>query len=385
MKLARVESIVVHAESRNWIFVKAASDAGLVGWGEATLEWKTRGVVGAIDDLAPLVVGRRVDSAQGIEALHDEIVVRGYYPLDVVSASALSGIEQALWDLLGQERGAPVFELIGGARRESVAAYSNLANGETAANGFTPDAAVVEAEAAAAVRAGFASVKVKPIAPGFAGDAAAPRDLVRRLRARVGPKIRIALDLHGRCETAAAIALGNALRDEEITFVEEPCAPGDVAGLVELRGTLPFPIATGERLTGADSFEEIFRRRACDVVQPDVVHCGGIVEAMRIATRAKQCGMSVAPHNPLGPIATAAAVHVALAIESFHSLEVRFADAPWRDEIVDSPVRPIGGAFAKPTRPGLGVALREDVAKRFAFREVSPPRPVDSNGRVLRW
>src|SRR5262249_2701151 len=158
-----------------------------------------------------------------------EIERRLYYPLDVVTASALSGIEQAILDALGRERGVPVFELLGGARRTSIVAYSNLANGETAANGFVPDAAVGQRQAEGAVRAGFVAVKVKPIAPGFAGDVAAPRDLVRRLRARVGPAIGVALDLHGRCETEAAIALGEALRGEEIAFVEEPCAPGDVA------------------------------------------------------------------------------------------------------------------------------------------------------------
>ncbi|MBI3843365.1 MAG: mandelate racemase/muconate lactonizing enzyme family protein [Planctomycetes bacterium] len=385
MKIAGVESLVVHAESRNWIFVKVASDKGLVGWGEATLEWKTRAVTGAVADLGALVVGRAIASAAAIEALHDEIVVRGYYPLDVVTASALSGIETALWDLLGQTEGVPIVALLGGAKRESVAAYSNLGNGDSAANTWTPDPAIVESEADAAVRAGFTSVKVKPIAPGWSGNPVAAVDLVKRLRARVGRGVGIALDLHGRCETRDAIALGHALGAEEIVFFEEPCRPGDVAGLVELRGTIPFPIATGERLTGDAAFDEIFRRRACDIVQPDVVHCGGLVEAKRIAARAAKVGMSVAPHNPLGPIATAAAVHLALAIENVHSLEVRLADAPWRDEIVDAPVRPTAGAFAKPTRPGLSVAIREDVARRFPFREVTPPCPVDDAGRVLRW
>src|SRR5262249_20834268 len=146
----------------------------------------TRAVAGAIDDLAPLVVGRRVDSAQAIESLHDEIVLRGYYPLDVVTASALSGIETSLFDLCGQAAGVPVHQLLGGVCRESVPAYSNLGNGETEVNGWTPNPDVAEAEAERAIAAGFRAVKVKPIPPGWSGDLRACLDLVKRLLERLG-------------------------------------------------------------------------------------------------------------------------------------------------------------------------------------------------------
>lgn len=385
MKIDRVETLVVFAESRNWIFVKVSTDQGLSGWGEATLEWKTRAVVGAVEDLAPLLVGRDLPSTAAVGAIRDEIEVRGYYPLGIVSGTALSGVEQALWDLRGQAEGVPVFELLGGAKREHVPAYLNLEGGESAANGFEPDPAILEIEAAKAATARFPAVKAKPIPPGFTGESGKAIALVKRLRAALGSGVGLALDLHGRTSAAGAVALGRALGEEKVLFLEEPCPAEDFRGLAEIRGSIPIPLASGERLTGRLAFEEIFRRRACDVVQPDVCHCGGLLEAKRISERAASCGMTVAPHNPLGPIATAASVHLAFAIPSLLLQEVRLADAPWRDEIVDAVVRPVNGRFERPARPGLGVAIRESEARRHPFREVLPPRPVGPGGDVLAW
>jgi len=368
----RIETRVVHAESRNWVFVLVRTKDGPTGLGEATLEWKTRAVTGCVEDLAPLFLGR--DASDPV-ALWDEAVLRGYYPLGAVAATALSGIDQALWDVAAKRANAPLWRLLEPkAARESVPAYLNLPNGETPANGFRPDAGAIRAAVAEAKAAGFRAVKWKPVPPGWDGGsgAAGVRALVDEV---VSGGLEVALDLHGRTSANAALALARDWPRERVLFVEEPCRPEDLPGYLRFRRGAEVRVATGERLSSRFPFREIVREGIADVLQPDVCRIGGITEAARLAREFP--GRALAPHCPLGPVALAASVHLGFAFPSVMMQETFTRDAPWRDEVVAGAPRPERGAFAAPTALGLGPTLDERSAARHPFAEVLPPRPSD--------
>lgn len=378
----RIETRVVHAESRNWVFVLVRTSDGLTGLGEATLEWKTRAVTGCVEDLSPLLLGR--DASDPV-ALWDEIVLRGYYPLGSVVATALSGIDQALWDMAGKRSGVPVWRLLEpSAARASLPAYINLPNGESSANGYVPDASPIRAAIAAAREAGFRAVKWKPVAPGSSGrESGAVRALVEETLAT---GTSVALDVHGRMTGDSARALVREWPEggwERFLFLEEPCRPEDQAGWRALRRATRLPLATGERLSSRFPFREIVREGVADVLQPDVCRIGGITEAARLAREFP--ARAIAPHCPLGPVALAASVQLGFAFGNVMTQEVFVRDAPWRDGVIAGAPRPSAGVFAPPTAPGLGVTLDERAAAAHPFAEVAPPRPTDPEGRPLPW
>jgi galactonate dehydratase len=192
------------------------------------------------------------------------------------------------------------------------------------------------------------------------------------------------VDLHGRTTPAVGIQVGRALAPLRPWFLEEPCPPGDVDGLVAVARAVPIPIATGERLHEPRAFRELVERRACAVVQPNACYCG--VAALRhIAATADEASISVAPHNPNGPIGAMVSVHVALAIPNLLILEQVRGDVPWRDELVDAPLTIRDGWIDAPTRPGIGVELLEEVAAAHPGGSPRPHTPLAPDGSTLDW
>jgi galactonate dehydratase len=389
MKITGIKTLVVNAEMRNWVFCKVETDqAGLFGWGEGSLEWKTRAVVGAVEDIAPMVVG---EDPRRVEHIYQKVYRQSFWRLGVIGMSALSAIDQALWDIKGKALGVPVFELLGGQVRERVRMYTHLGGGDMRAvyETFAVEPLIDLAQRVAAK--GYTAIKVVfvPYSEPLEGIPKIRRFalLMERLRDAIGDSIDIMIDFHGRTYPAMAIQYINAVEEFRPYFCEEPVPPENVEALVEVTRAVRVPIATGERLVGRGQFRPIFEQRACHVIQPDICHCGGLSEAKKIAAAAETYQMGVAPHNPLGPIANAVALHFALSTPNFLIQEDMLTDVPWRWDVVNSSLQTKSGYWLPTTQPGLGIEVNEAKAKQHPFLpEVMHPTSIRAtDGAILDW
>jgi galactonate dehydratase len=384
VRISGVATRVVDDGDRDWVFVRVDTDEpGLVGWGESSLGWHTRAVVGAVADLEPLIVGQ---DPRAVERHWQTMTRAPFFKGGIVTMSAVSGIDQALWDIKAKALGVPLFELLGGPVRDRVRTYVNLGS-ELGGDARRPEAWGDAARAAS--EAGYDAMKVYPAAPARALEGASflrrTEELVATVREAAGDEAEVMVDLHGRTSPATAIQLGHALEPLRPWWLEEPCQPGNADAMADVARALPIPIATGERLTTRQEFREVVEKRACAVIQPNVCYCGGISELRRIAALADASFVTVAPHNPNGPIGTMVSIHLALALSNFLILEQVTSDVPWRAEIVDGPIEVTGGYFEAPTRPGIGLELVEEVAA--AHPGAAPPPHLHSapDGSFLDW
>ena len=379
---------MVNAQMRNWVFVKVETDTpGLNGWGEASLEWKTRAVAAAVEDLKPFILG---DDPTRIEHLYQKLYRQPFFRPGVIGLSAISGIEQACWDILGKQLGVPVYRLLGGAVRDKVRMYTHLGGGEMSAVYESFDASRVIELALEVVARGYTAVKVVfvPYSEPLMGAPYAKKlaAVMGRLREAVGDRLDIMVDFHGRTYPAVAIEYINAIAEYRPYFCEEPVPPENIDALAEVCRAVRVPIATGERLATRHQFREVLEKRAAHVIQPDLCHCGGLLEAKKIAAMAEAYYVGVAPHNPLGPIANAAALHFALSTPNFLIQEDMLADVPWRWEVVESSLRTEGGYWLPSDAPGLGVRVNEAEAARHPFQqEVLQSAVYAPDGAVLDW
>lgn len=388
MKITDIRTVVVNAQMRNWVFVKVETDNdGLYGWGEASTEWKTRAVVGAVEDLRPFLLG---EDPTRIEHIYQKLYRQPFFRPGVIGMSAISAIEQACWDIAGKLLGVPVYKLLGGAVRDRVRMYTHLGGGEMKAvyQSFDPEP-VVEL-ALEVIERGYTAVKVVfvPISEPLMGPPYAKklRQLMERLRGAVGDEVDIMIDFHGRTWPATAIDYINAIAEFKPYFCEEPVPPENIDALAEVRAAVRVPIATGERLVTRHQFREVLEKRAAHVIQPDLCHCGGLLEAKKIAAMAEAYYVGVAPHNPLGPVANAAALHFALSTPNFLIQEDMLADVPWRWDVVESSLRTEKGHWLPAERPGLGVEVNEKEAARHPFvQEPLASAAYAPDGAVLDW
>ncbi|MBI3209683.1 MAG: galactonate dehydratase [Candidatus Solibacter usitatus] len=387
MKITAVKTLVVNARMRNWVLVKVETDQpGLYGWGEATLEWKTKGVVGSVEDLAVLLIGQ---DPLRTEHLWQMMFRQYFWRGGIVAMTALSGIDQALWDIKGKEAGKPVCELLGGPVRDRLRLYDHLGGGlmEDIYQSEAPE--VFGERIHVSLEKGFTAVKAMPIpvaelieTPATLKRAA---KCVEAMRKAAGDSVDIMLDLHARTTSAAAIQFGRLLADYNLFWYEEPCWPEHVDALLEVSRALPFPIATGERLVGRWQFRELLEKRACAIIQPDVSHCGGISEARRIAAMAETYSIPVACHNPQGPVSTAASIHIGFAVPNYLIQEVVRADVPWRNDILTHPLDVACGYVDPPTLPGLGIEINEKAAAKYPFAPEVTMACFHRDGSVADW
>ena len=390
MKITRLSTRVVNAEMRNWVFVRVETDSPeLVGWGEATLEWKTKAVVGAVEDLAPLLIGR---DPRDIEQAVRVLKKHSFWRLGVIGMSAVSGIEMALWDILGKELGVPVWRLLGGKVRDKVRVYTHLGLGDMRAVYETLDAEPLLARAHEVVAKGYTAFKAVFI-PYTHYHAPLPEvDKVGRmmeaLRKAVGPNIDVMVDFHGRpASAAAALAYIDALAPGRPMFVEEPLPPGEIDALKVVAAHSKVPLATGERLVDRAEFAELLAARAVSIVQPDICHCGGLFEAKKIAAMAEAVSVGVAPHNPLGPIAGVAALHFAVSTPNHVIQEEMVGAVPWYFEVVDGPIRLVDGFWQVPEAPGLGITVNEAACGRHPYKPeiIATGAAVLDDGTIVDW
>jgi galactonate dehydratase len=392
LRITGVRTIVVNAQMRNWVFVKLETNQdGLYGWGEASLEWKTRAVVGALEDFAPMVMG---EDPTRIEHLYQKLYRQSFWRLGVIGMSAISGIEQGCWDILGKSLNRPVYQLLGGAVRDRVRMYTHLGGGDMKAVYETQDAAdpqVFVDRALEVVARGYNAVKVLITPPTEALNSIAAYKatecFMSALRTALGDGVDIMVDCHGRHFPANAVEFCRVLAPYRPYFVEEPVPPENPDLMAEVKRAVTVPIATGERLVTRHQFRPLFEKSACHVIQPDLCHCGGLWEARKIAAMAEVYGMGVAPHNPLGPVANAAALHFALSTPNFLIQEDMLSDVPWRWDVVKHSLETKEGHWLPTSAPGLGIEIDENEASKHPFQqEVMHSLTARAHdGAILDW
>jgi galactonate dehydratase len=378
IRIEAVETVVVDAGRCNYVFVRIHSSDGLVGLGEATLEWDDESVVAAVAHMSDVIVGM---DARRIEHIWQTLYRGRFWRGGPVLMSAISGIEMALWDLKGKSLGAPVYELLGGACRDFVPLYANGPRGSTLAE--------FAASAAGIVARGYRGMKFAAVDATLAVDTGPGVErveaIVAAVREAVGPEIAIAVDVHGRMSPAMSIRLARAIERHDIWFLEEPALPDNVPGLVLVRNGTSIPIAAGERVFERAGYRDLFEQRAVALVQPDIAHCGGISEGRRIAAMAESYQIGFAPHNPLSPVNTVASAHVAMATPNLVSMEYLVDDVPWRDAFLREPLRIEESRLYLSDAPGLGIELDLEVCRAHPPRRIFPPSFRQKDGAVAEW
>ena len=391
MKIIDIKTTIVNAEMRNWVFVKVITDQDIYGWGEATVEWKTRAVVGAIEDLKPLLIGK---DPRNIKQNFQILTKHGFWKLGVIGMSAVSGIEHALWDILGKSLNTPVWQLLGGKVREKIKIYTHLGMGDmNAVYRDTMETNKLNDHALALVEKGYKAFKVVFIPfthfTNTSQNLNKVNMLMSSLRNTVGEDIDIMVDFHGRCASGiSATQFIKELESYNPLFIEEPILPGDNKTLLQIKNSINCPLATGERLIGHQEFEDIISNRIVDIVQPDLNHCGGLLEAKNIAAAASTANIGVAPHNPNGPIAGAAALHFAASTTNHIIQEVMDKSVPWYDDVISqTPIKKVMDCWLIPNTPGLGVDVNEKEAEKYPFKqEIMPTTDAYLNdGTVVDW
>ena len=348
-----------------FLFLKITTDNGIEGWGEPIVEGRADTVAAAVKEAMEPLIGqdpRRIEDAC-------QIMYRGpFYRGGPVLMSAMSGIEQALWDIKGKALGVPVHELLGGACRDRLRVYSWI-------GGDTPEA--YAKAATEKVAAGFTALKMclteaagwLTTSPAQIANAV---DRVAAARAAVGPTIDLAVDFHGRVHRATAKVLAKALEPYGIFFIEEPVLPEHLDKLAEIARVTHIPIATGERCFGRTGFKALFEQGVVDIIQPDLSHAGGIWEVRKIAAMAEAYDVAMAPHCPLGPLAFAASLQVDAVSPNFLIQEQAFnVHQPMHNPVLallkDPGVFKFHDGFVPvPMGPGLGVEVDEAAVRAAA-------------------
>jgi galactonate dehydratase len=376
MKIIDVQTHGVNLGDGNHVFVKVISDEHIYGIGEAYRVGPDAATVAVVEDFKGWLVGQ---DPFRIEHLWRLMYNGARFPGGSIGYAALSGIEIALWDLKGRALGRPVYELIGGRCRDRVRVYRGI-------GGATPQALADEARRA--VDEGFTAVKMAPQPPdseklawGQVLRGTAQR--MEAVRKAAGEAFDIGLDPHARIfEPYKARELAEVVKPYRPMFLEEPLRPENIAALAALRREVQVPIATGEMLYTKYAFRDVLAAGAADIVQPDLLICGGLLEAKKIAALAESHYVDVAPHNPLGPVSTAVAVHFAASTPNFLILEYRPDQrGPTRD-LVRKPLVLEDGHIRIPDQPGLGVELNETAFAGKPLTAWHRPFVIEADGNV---
>jgi galactonate dehydratase len=387
MKITKISTTVINAKMRNWVIVRVFTDqAGLVGIGEATVEFQAQAVVGAIEDLGQLVVGQ---DPRDIERVWQIIYRHPFFKGGVITMSALSGIDQALWDISAKDLGVPLWKILGGLARDRVRMYDHLGGGNSDAVYNSDTAQSFTEKMKQSIADGFTAVKILavPKSAPLGGNAGLrhAEELMGSARDAAGPDVDIMIDFHGRTSAAMAIQYGRVFEPFHPLFLEEVVQPDQHEALVRARRGINLPLATGERLLTRSEFLPLLKDGLIDVAQPDVCHAGGITELRKIASLCDTFGVAMAPHNPLGPVATMVNVHLALTTTNFLIQEVMRADVPWRQEVFSGVPDIEDGHILPPVGIGTGIEINETEAAKHPFVAVMPVQWFHNDGSVADW
>jgi galactonate dehydratase len=375
-RIAMIETFLVKPR---WLFLKMYTEEGIVGLGEPILEGRSLTCQTAVQELEPWLIGQDPSRVVHLwQAMYKHTFYRG----GPILTSALSGIEQALWDCYGKLMGLPVYKLLGGPTRDKIRVYGT-------AGGRTPEEAA--ASVRAAVDAGFTAIKTgvgrtrrgRMIeTAGFTQHAV---DVFSAMREAAGPEVDIAIDFHGAVSPQTAKRLVAALEPLHPFFIEEPVQCQNVDVLADIAHSTSTPIATGERLFTKWGFRDVLEKRAASILQPDLSHAGGIMETRLIAGMAEAYYAGIAPHCPLGPIAFASCLQLDAAIPNFLCQEGGRLATPAGDGYLKVPFRHENGFVPLPTGPGLGIELDDDALADKVGHDWRNPMTYGEDGSAIDW
>lgn len=381
----KIRSIELFKVPPRWLFLKMTTESGLVGWGEPVVEGRADTVAACVREMSDALIGK---SAEEIEDTFQMLYRTGFYRGGPVLTSALSGIEQAMWDIKGKAHGMSVYQMLGGKCRDRIQVYRWI-------GGDHPrDTAVAAKEA---LSQGYHAVKMngtdelKWIDDHKKLDETVDR--VAAIREAVGDQLGIAVDFHGRVHKTMARLLMKKLEEYDLMFVEEPVLTENEDEFLEFSRTVNIPIATGERNFTRWGFKRMLTRGGVDILQPDVSHCGGILEMRKIAAMAEAFDVAVAPHCPLGPIALAACLQVDFctpnAFIQEQSLNIHYNAGYDLLKYMENPevFRYRDGYVDLMTEPGLGIRVDEAYVRQMAQEGHNWHNPIwrDSDGVIAEW
>jgi galactonate dehydratase len=364
IKITDIKTFLVGTGGRNLCFVKVETDQGIHGIGEAYSCGPDEATVAVIADYKRWLVGQ---DPRNIEHIFSTMYNFTRFPGGLVVNAAMSGIEHALWDISGKAAGLPVYMLLGGQCREKIRVYQS-------AGGSEPKQ-VAEAAKKLVEKYGYTAIKMRPQP---SGDNKRPYNAVTRMagervravRDMLGPDVDIGCDIHARfLEVSRAIRLARAIEPYHPMWLEEPIRPENEHAMAKLAEHVNIPLASGECNYMRHEFRKILALQALDIIQPDICVCGGLLEMKKIAAMAEAHYVMVAPHNPMGPVATTVNVHFAASTPNFLVLEYHPDDVAPRKDLLKEPLMVKNGYIPLPTKPGLGIELNEE-----AFRHY-PPKP----------
>lgn len=381
----KIQTLELFKVPPRWLFLKITTDEGFTGWGEPVVEGRTDTVRAAVEEMGEYLVGK---NAAAIEDIWQVLYRGGFYRGGPILTSAISGIEQALWDIKGKRLGVPIYELIGGAVREKMRVYSWIGGDKPVA---IADAARVQ------VAAGYKVVKMNACADlewiDSTNKVQEAVDRLAALREAVGYELGVGIDFHGRVHKSMAKILVKELEPLKPLFIEEPVLPENNEALLELARHTSIPLATGERMYTRWDFKPLLAMGVVDIIQPDISHTGGIWETRKIAAMAEAHDVAVAPHCPLGPIALAASLQLDFctpnAFIQEQSLGIHYNQgADLLDYLVDPGVFAYEDGYIKRlTAPGLGIEVNEAKVRELAKIGHQWHNPVWRNhdGSVTEW
>ena len=381
MKIAKIEQFFPRHRTR---LVKITTDDGIVGWGETTLEGKPKSTIAAVEELSDYLIGQ---NPLRIEHHWQHIYRSAFYRGGNILMSALSGIDQALWDIAGKHYGVPTYKLLGDAVRDRIRVYAHWGIDSMSDDG---KARARERLDMLREKGGYTAFKSGPGGmwrghePPAIIDAFVERAYL--MREWVGSDVELAFDFHGKMTPALAIEICRELRGMRPMFVEEPVPQENIDALKLVSDGVTFPIATGERLLTRWGFREIFEKQAVAYIQPDVSHAGGITELKKIANMAEVYYMHVAPHCAIGPVAFSASLHVDAVVPNFliqeqtdRAVDTGLFTEDWLIE---------DGHITLPIKPGLGFEINPEAAERNLDtyeEELGGEYYHESDGSVADW
>ncbi len=378
MKITKVEPIAVEPR---WLFVKITTDEGIVGWGES-LGDKAQTISMAITELSRFLVGQ--NPAQ-IEHLWQGMYRGSFWRGGPILNAAISGVEIALWDILGKKLNAPVYQLLGGKCRDKVKVYANIGSGDESQDERWIKYGYSKGWREMIEDKNITAIKLCPFGP--INIAAGWREIksavdkVKSFRESIGDNVDLLIECHGRLSPSTAITFCNEITQYHPFFVEEPCLPENIEAMAMIAEKTSVPIATGERIFTKFGYVGLLERAKLAVVQPDLSICGGIMEGKKIAAMAEARYIGVAPHNPYGPILTAASLQLDACIPNFVIQEY----CSFGEGILKEPFEVEDGHVPVTDKPGLGIEVDEDALMARSYVPKDVPRFYHADGSIADW
>ena len=381
----KITNLTLYKVPPRWLFLKIDTDEGISGWGEPVIEGRADTVRTAVEEFRQNLIGR---DPSRIEDLWQEMYRTGFYRGGPEVMSAIAGIDQALWDIKGKALGVPVYELLGGACRDTLKVYRWIGGDRPS------DVAQAAREAASQ---GYSAIKMNATEEMHYIDSYEKIDAVcnrvAAIRDALGLKMDIAVDFHGRVHKTMAKVLARALDEYHLMFIEEPVLPQNNEALREIARATTTPIATGERMFSRWEFKNLLQDGYVDIIQPDLSHAGGISECKKIASMAEAYYVAVAPHCPQGPIALGACIQLDICTPNVfiqeQSLGIHYNKGGDLLDYLKDPSIYIykDGCIEAKTGPGLGVEINEEYVQKAAENASTWKNPVWRNfdGTIAEW